>query len=87
MKRFEGFEHGVNLGGWLSQCVSYEKEHFDTFILEEDIKRIADGDWIMYGFRLTIVLLKRKMVILLMVWWKSKPTQKWRFLQNMQCPK
>ena len=42
MKRFEGFEHGVNLGGWLSQCVSYEKEHFDTFILEEDIKRIAD---------------------------------------------
>ena len=33
MKRFEGFEHGVNLGGWLSQCVSYEKEHFDTFIM------------------------------------------------------
>lgn len=41
MKRFEGFMKGVNLGGWLSQCVSYEKEHFDTFITEEDIRQIA----------------------------------------------
>lgn len=41
MKKFEGFQKGVNLGGWLSQCVSYEKEHFDTFILEEDIAQIA----------------------------------------------
>lgn len=42
MKRFEGFMKGVNLGGWLSQCVSYEKEHFDTFITGEDIKRIKE---------------------------------------------
>lgn len=41
MKRFEGFMRGVNLGGWLSQCVSTTKEHFDTFIREEDIARIA----------------------------------------------
>lgn len=41
MKKLEGFMRGVNLGGWLSQCISYEKEHFDTFITEEDLKRIA----------------------------------------------
>lgn len=41
MKRFENFMKGVNLGGWLSQCVSYEKEHFDTFITEDDIRQIA----------------------------------------------
>ncbi len=41
MKRFDGFMKGVNLGGWLSQCISYDKEYFDTFITEEDIKKIA----------------------------------------------
>lgn len=41
MKKFEGYQRGVNLGGWISQCVSYEKEHFDTFITEQDIKTIA----------------------------------------------
>ncbi len=40
MKSFEGFERGVNLGGWLSQC-DHTKETYDTFILEEDIRRIA----------------------------------------------
>lgn len=40
MKRFEGFQRGVNLGGWLSQCVSYDKAHFDGFITEKDIKDI-----------------------------------------------
>lgn len=40
MKRFEGFEHGINLGGWLSQC-DYSKERYDTFITEDDIKTIA----------------------------------------------
>ena len=38
MKILEGFQKGVNLGGWLSQG-SKEKKHLDTFILEEDIKR------------------------------------------------
>lgn len=40
MRKFEGFQKGVNLGGWLSQCVSYDREHFDNFITEEDIKKI-----------------------------------------------
>ena len=52
MKRFEGYQKGINLGGWLSQCVSYEKEHFDTFILEEDIAQIAQ--WGMDHVRLPI---------------------------------
>lgn len=40
MKKLEKFQKGVNLGGWLSQG-SLEKEHLDSFILEEDIARIA----------------------------------------------
>lgn len=41
MRSFEGYRRGVNLGGWLSQCVSREEEHFSTFITEADIERIA----------------------------------------------
>lgn len=41
MRIFTGFQHGVNLGGWLSQCVATTREHFDTFITEADIRRIA----------------------------------------------
>ncbi len=41
MRRLEGYTKGINLGGWLSQCVSYDKEHFDTFITEKDIETIA----------------------------------------------
>ncbi|MCR5474736.1 MAG: glycoside hydrolase family 5 protein [Lachnospiraceae bacterium] len=41
MRRFEGYQKGVNLGGWLSQCVSYDDGHFDNFITEKDIKTIA----------------------------------------------
>ncbi len=37
---FEGFQHGVNLGGWLSQC-DHSKERHDTFIGEDDIRTIA----------------------------------------------
>ena len=40
MKKLEGFQHGINLGGWLSQCV-HTREHYDSFIGEEDIRRIA----------------------------------------------
>ena len=40
MRCFSGFQHGVNLGGWLSQCVATTDEHFDSFITESDIKRI-----------------------------------------------
>ncbi|MBR1384531.1 MAG: cellulase family glycosylhydrolase [Ruminococcus sp.] len=40
MKRFDGYMRGVDLGGWLSQG-SYDKEHLDSFIVEDDIKKIA----------------------------------------------
>ena len=33
-------ERGINLGGYLSQCV-HSKEHYDAFIQEEDIRKIA----------------------------------------------
>lgn len=39
MKCFEGFEKGVNLGGWLSQC-SHEKAHYDSFINSSDLEKI-----------------------------------------------
>lgn len=32
---------GINLGGFLSQCV-YKTEHYNTFILRDDIKTIAE---------------------------------------------
>ncbi len=43
MKKFIGFEHGINLGGWLSQCGkgNYTEERYNTFIVKEDIERIA----------------------------------------------
>ena len=41
MNRLIGFMKGVNLGGWLSQG-SLELSHIDSFIKEEDIKRIKD---------------------------------------------
>ena len=41
MKRFDGYMHGINLGGWLSQC-DHTKERYDTFINEEDVKCISE---------------------------------------------
>ena len=41
MRAFEGYQRGVNLGGWLSQCVAMDDKHFSTFITEADIERIA----------------------------------------------
>ncbi|MDE6762952.1 MAG: glycoside hydrolase family 5 protein [Oscillospiraceae bacterium] len=40
MKTFTGYEKGVNLGGWLSQCC-HEYEHYDSFIGKSDIEKIA----------------------------------------------
>lgn len=34
------YYRGLNLGGWLSQCNAYTQEHYNTFILEEDIQLI-----------------------------------------------
>ena len=39
MKRFDGYMHGINLGGWLSQC-DHTKDRYDNFIKEEDIRII-----------------------------------------------
>ncbi len=41
MKKLEGFQKGVNLGGWISQFDRYDPVHFDTFITRADIEEIA----------------------------------------------
>lgn len=41
MKEWKGFKHGINLGGWLSQC-DYSKERLEGFIVEDDFKVIKD---------------------------------------------
>lgn len=43
MTKWIGYQHGVNFGGWLSQC-KYTKEHFDTFITEEDFKDVSQWE-------------------------------------------
>ena len=40
MRSFEGYKHGINLGGWFSQCDNTEKR-YDNFIKKEDFGRIA----------------------------------------------
>ena len=40
MKELKGFLHGVNLGGWMSQC-DYSPERLDHFIEEADFRKIA----------------------------------------------
>ncbi len=41
MRKFEGYQKGVNLGGWLSQADEKTSHHYDTFIGKEDIEKIA----------------------------------------------
>ena len=41
MKSFNGYEKGVDLGGWLSQRSEYTDEHYKTFIAESDFAVIA----------------------------------------------
>ncbi len=40
MRRFAGFEKGINLGGWFSQC-DHSKKRYDTFINEHDIAELS----------------------------------------------
>ncbi len=43
MKKLNGFYKGINLGGWLSQCgKNYTKEHYNSFITKDDIKKISE---------------------------------------------
>ena len=39
MKRWEGYQKGVDLGGWFSQC-SHTEERYSSFITEEDLSVI-----------------------------------------------
>ncbi len=41
MIKLEGYQKGINLGGWLSQG-SLERSHIENFITEDDIKRIKE---------------------------------------------
>lgn len=41
MKRFIGFENGINFGGWYSQC-DYSLDRFNNFITEEDFKKVSE---------------------------------------------
>lgn len=43
MRVFDGFQKGVNLGGWISQYDEYSTEHFEEFITEDDIRYIAES--------------------------------------------
>ena len=40
MKQFQGYQRGINLGGWFSQCV-HTAQHYESFITEADFRRIA----------------------------------------------
>ena len=51
MLKFNGFMHGVNLGGWYSQC-NHTELRYDNFIKEDDFKTIAD--WGLDHIRLPI---------------------------------
>ncbi len=51
MIEFKGYSHGINLGGWLSQC-DHTKERYDNFIHKEDIEKIAS--WGMDHIRVPI---------------------------------
>ncbi len=51
MKEFKGFMHGVNLGGWFSQC-DHTEARYDNFIKEEDFKTISE--WGLDHIRLPI---------------------------------
>jgi endoglucanase len=41
MEKFDGFQNGVNLGGWISQYEKFDPAHFQSFITQSDIRKIA----------------------------------------------
>ena len=40
MRKFEGYMHGINLGGWFSQC-DHSVRRYDYFVRKDDFRRIA----------------------------------------------
>ena len=71
MKKFEGFEHGMGIGGWLTNykrfnvlpedkryCLTIgDIEHFESYITEKDIEYIASlgMDHIRLGFDQVVI--------------------------------
>lgn len=43
MVAWKGYEKGVNLGGWFSQC-SYTKERYEGFVTEADVEMLSTWD-------------------------------------------
>lgn len=43
MKKWYGYQKGLNLGGWFSQC-NHTKEHYKQFITEEDFAKFSKWD-------------------------------------------
>ena len=41
MRKFEGYTHGINFGGWFSQCDNTE-ERYDTFITDKDFETVKN---------------------------------------------
>ncbi len=41
MRKLTGFEHGINFGGWLSQC-DHERSTYEGFITEKDFKTVSE---------------------------------------------
>jgi aryl-phospho-beta-D-glucosidase BglC (GH1 family) len=41
MREFTGYMHGINLGGWFSQC-DHSVKRYDYFIQKDDFRRIAE---------------------------------------------
>lgn len=41
MRELTGYMHGINLGGWFSQC-DHSSKRYDYFIRKDDFRRIAD---------------------------------------------
>jgi endoglucanase len=52
MEIIDGFERGVNLGGWLAQYRKFDHQHFSKFITKQDISQISD--WGMDHIRIPI---------------------------------
>ena len=42
MRIWEGYQRGVNFGGWLSQFDENSREHFASFITEEDFRKVSE---------------------------------------------
>ena len=40
MREFKGYMHGINLGGWFSQC-DHSIKRYDYFVRQDDFRRIA----------------------------------------------